>query len=105
MKNQAVHQLPLRTSPLPAVNVAVGPQGSLLRSPRGQEWVISYVGERLRGTSPWMLSEPFTGGGIRGSGRWPGEGGDMRIVDLRRGIRNGGVRGFVATSPATSDLA
>ena len=29
----------------------------------------------------------------------------MRNVDLRRGIRNGGDRGFVATSAATSDLA
>ena len=68
MKNEAVQQLPFPASPLPAVNVAVGPQGSL---PRGQEWVIPYVRERLRRTSPSMLSESFSGGGIRGSGTDP----------------------------------
>ena len=57
---------PIKTSPIPAVNVATVPQRSPLRYPGGKTWLIPHVRAWLKGfrAKPRLLIEPFAGGGI-----------------------------------------
>lgn len=57
---------PIKTSSIPAVNVATVPQRSPLRYPGGKTWLIPHVRAWLGGltSKPKLLIEPFAGGGI-----------------------------------------
>ena len=57
---------PIKTSPIPAVNVASVPQRSPLRYPGGKTWLIPHIRAWLGGldATPKLLIEPFAGGGI-----------------------------------------
>ena len=57
---------PIKTSPIPAVNVATVPQRSPLRYPGGKTWLIPHIRAWLKGlkAKPRLLIEPFAGGGI-----------------------------------------
>ena len=56
---------PIRTSSIPAVNVASVPQRSPLRYPGGKTWLIPHVRAWLQSlkAKPRLLIEPFAGGG------------------------------------------
>ena len=57
---------PIRTSPIPAANVASVPQRSPLRYPGGKTWLVPHVRAWLEtmAPKPVLLIEPFAGGGI-----------------------------------------
>ena len=57
---------PIKTSPIPAVNVASVPQRSPLRYPGGKTWLVPHIRVWLHSldTKPRLLIEPFAGGGI-----------------------------------------
>ena len=56
---------PIKTSSIPAVNVASVPQRSPLRYPGGKTWLIPHVRAWLQSqkAKPKLLIEPFAGGG------------------------------------------
>ncbi len=56
----------IKTSSLPAVNVAAVPQRSLLRYPGGKTWLIPHIRAWLEEIepAPKLFIEPFAGGGI-----------------------------------------
>ena len=62
----AVGVAPIKTSPIPAVNVASVPQRSPLRYPGGKTWLVPHIRAWLHSldTKPRLLIEPFAGGGI-----------------------------------------
>ena len=56
----------MKTSPIPAVNVASVPQRSPLRYPGGKTWLVPHIRVWLKSLDPRpkLLVEPFAGGGI-----------------------------------------
>ena len=62
MNDMALVEFP--TSKIQAVNVSVIPQRSPLRYPGGKTWLIPHIREWLSRTTPDILIDPFTGGGI-----------------------------------------
>ncbi len=66
VESDRTENIPIKVSPIRAVNVASVPQRSPLRYPGGKTWLIPHIRFWLKNqkTCPNRLIEPFAGGGI-----------------------------------------